>query len=294
MDTYDLLYEKYSLHMKQVIPDGMMAKNVFRAFLSEALEGMELIETDDQQGFLYYALYTEDILHCYVPVYGYFAEDEKTMVRLFQKLAENVVKDNPCEFSVHLYSSDHACIMAYHMMQFGTMAEKGILRITLPDSTPDFTGRIYSVSKEEICKEWEDIWAATAELIDHLRKSPVFYPADEFTEEVYKAFFLDDDTRLILARDDDGKIAGMIEWNLEESSLLDPAHKSVNVGEAFVYPKYRGSGLAQALLTFAKKAAADAGAAYMWVEHGTANPNARGFWNKYFTSFEYELVRRIG
>lgn len=23
----------------------------------------------------------------------------------------------------------------------------------------------------------------------------------------------------------------------------------------------------------------------VWVEHGTANPNARGFWNKYFTSY---------
>ena len=31
----------------------------------------------------------------------------------------------------------------------------------------------------------------------------------------------------------------------------------------------------------------------MWVEHGTANPNARGFWNKYFLPYQYELVRTI-
>lgn len=36
-----------------------------------------------------------------------------------------------------------------------------------------------------------------------------------------------------------------------------------------------------------------AGYKYMWVEHGTANPNARGFWNKYFTTCHYELVRRV-
>ena len=32
---------------------------------------------------------------------------------------------------------------------------------------------------------------------------------------------------------------------------------------------------------------------YMWVEHGTATPNARGFWNKYFLPYQYELVRTI-
>lgn len=32
----------------------------------------------------------------------------------------------------------------------------------------------------------------------------------------------------------------------------------------------------------------------MWVEHGTANPNARGFWKKYFKTYQYELVRTIG
>lgn len=31
----------------------------------------------------------------------------------------------------------------------------------------------------------------------------------------------------------------------------------------------------------------------MWVEHGTANPNARGFWNKYFDTYRYELIREI-
>ncbi len=27
--------------------------------------------------------------------------------------------------------------------------------------------------------------------------------------------------------------------------------------------------------------------------HGTANPNARGFWNKYFMTYQYEFVRTI-
>lgn len=30
---------------------------------------------------------------------------------------------------------------------------------------------------------------------------------------------------------------------------------------------------------------------YLWVEHGTANPNARGFWNKYFITYCYTMIR---
>ncbi len=68
---------------------------------------------------------------------------------------------------------------------------------------------------------------------------------------------------------------------------------SVNVGEAFVYPEFRGTGLSYQLLKFAEKHAYNGGARYMWVEHGTSNPEARGFWNKYFTTYQYELVRVI-
>lgn len=56
---------------------------------------------------------------------------------------------------------------------------------------------------------------------------------------------------------------------------------------------YRGAGLARELLQYAQARAKHEGAEYMWVEHGTANPNARGFWNKYFSTYEYELVRTI-
>lgn len=43
--------------------------------------------------------------------------------------------------------------------------------------------------------------------------------------------------------------------------------------------EYRGTGLSETLLRFAEKRALEEGYKNMWVEHGTANPNARGFWN---------------
>lgn len=68
----------------------------------------------------------------------------------------------------------------------------------------------------------------------------------------------------------------------------------INVGEAFVLPEYRGKDIAQALLNYVDQDLLQNNYQYAWVEHGTANPNARYFWNKYFATYKYEMVRRIG
>lgn len=61
----------------------------------------------------------------------------------------------------------------------------------------------------------------------------------------------------------------------------------------YVNPKYRGFGLAEKLLRFSEQIAIAKGYKYMWDEHGTANPNARGFWKKHFQTYSYELIRTI-
>ncbi|MDO5156135.1 MAG: GNAT family N-acetyltransferase [Eubacteriales bacterium] len=146
--------------------------------------------------------------------------------------------------------------------------------------------------KEEIERNWSEIWRATGSIIEHLKRAPVFYPADEFTEEIYNEYFMSEDLELIVAYKDD-TIAGIIEWNKEENEFMRKKGDSVNVGEAFVYPEYRRTGLSEKLLSFSEKRALAEGYKYMWVEHGTANPNARGFWDKYFYIYSYELVRTI-
>lgn len=125
----------------------------------------------------------------------------------------------------------------------------------------------------------------------HLQQAPVFYPCGEFTEEGYRDFFLDGETQLHGAFDASGRMVGMIETNAEANGMI--GGQSANVGEIYVIPEYRGTGLADALLAYAADFARKQGAEYLWVEHGTANPNARYFWGKYFESYEYEMDRTI-
>ena len=295
MDRYDFLYEKYRAHMSKVISDGLVTKEEFKIRFASKLEEMNIIELNSScvgEGFLYYALWTDEVTHCFVPVYGYYAENEKTMVRLFQKLADTVVRNCVCDFSINLYSGDTECITALHMMQFGNMSEKCVKLLEYKDISEGVYD-IRVIEKEEIERKWNEIWDATENIVKHLQHSPVFYPGNEFTEEVYHDYFMSESLELVAAYDN-GKLAGIIEWNIEDCEMIGREGQSVNVGEVFVYPSYRGTGLAEKLLEFAESRAISEGYRYMWVEHGTANPNARGFWNKYFTTYQYELVRRIG
>ena len=296
MDKYDLLYKKYRAQVSKVIPDCIASRDEYESRFASKLEKMNIVALNSdrmEEGFLHYGLWTDELTHCYVPVYGYYAENEKTMVRLFQKLAEIVKGDySVCEFSVNIYSGDTDCLTALHMMQFGNMSEQCVKPMEKKIISMD-NFRIVALDKDEIEEHWKEIWAVTEQIVIHLQQSPVFYPGSEFTEEVYRDYFMSDYLELIAAYTGN-KLAGIIEWNTESCELIGKEERSVNVGEAFVYPEFRGTGLAKMLLIYAEERAVSAGYNYMWVEHGTANPNARGFWNKYFTSYQYELVRRIG
>lgn len=287
------LYAKYCRHMGNILQGSLMLEDAFTAMVSPLLAEMKVIESGSgaSQGFLLCREWDDDRHHVEIPVFGYDADDRKTAVRLFQKLADETVRDQPCDFSVNLYSNDRDCIQAFSMMQFGIMSEVGVRK--LEDVLPAPSAwEIRSLSKTEIRADWHRLWDATGRIIAHLRESPVFYPGCEFTEEVYRDFYMDEATELIAAYDQ-GKLAGIIEWNQEKNGLLSPHTPSVNVGEVYVYPHYRGTGLSRQLLRYAEKAAFDAGSQWMWVQHGTANPNACGFWNRYFQTYQFEMVRTI-
>lgn len=287
------LYAKYSLHMAGIPRNHLMREDEFVTMIAPLLSEMKPVEADDglQSGFLFYRQWNDEHSHIEVPVWAMDAADGKTAVRLFQKLAAEEVRDQTCEFSVNLYSHDAESIRAFSMLQFGIMSEICIRKLGEPSAAAS-AFRIRPLTKPEISAEWPRIWDATGRIIAHLRESPVFYPGDEFTEKAYHDFYMDEGTELIAAFDH-GRLAGIIEWNREKNSMLSPNDSSANVGEVYVYPDYRGTGLAQHLLRRAEKAAQTAGYDWLWVQHGTANPNACGFWNRYFQTYQYEMVRTI-
>ena len=297
MFMIEKLYEKYMLERSNTPVLDNVSFEIFKEKVSDKLSDMKSICMDDgvnEQGVIYYSLWNKDgIQICNIPVYGYYASSEKTLSKLFCKLSDEVINNGDVEFQINLYAHDYEALKLFSMMQFGYAYEQG--RLEIIDYPHHFNDAytIRTLAKDEIEKLWDEIWEMTNAIIEHLRKAPVFYPGYEFTEQIYKEFFMDLETSLHIALSRENKIIGMIESNSEPELFAFQNTKSVNVGEVYVTAEYRGSSLSTDLLHYVMDYEKQKGAEYLWVGHGTANPNARGYWNKYFKTYQYELVRKI-
>lgn len=294
-----ILYRKYEKEMKYFPYVNYMSKDTYQSFTDQRLAHTKIIlgmENERIEGVLFYSVWDKcGEKYIDIPVYGYGArseDEDKIIGRMFQYMAQNEVVEGTTVFSVHIYAHDFSVRQLFSFMQFGTMSEICVRKADAGHEklTPY---RIKNLSKGDITENWSRIWTLTKNVIDHLKESPVFYKGIEFTEEKYHAFYLDENTNVYAAYDDSGEMIGIIESNGEENSFVCADDKSVNVGEVYVLPEYRRSGLAQDLLFYAEKFVREQGAAFMWVEHGTANPNARGFWNRYFDTYQYEMIRQV-
>lgn len=258
------------------------------------MKGLVCLEDGRCIAYLLYGIWEEaSDLYCSIPEWGYGAaaeSREKAIGYLFQVLAEALVNDKAVNFSIQIYAHDIEIQRLFSYMQFGMQAETGIRLLEKADNLSNI--KISELTKEDIVNRWNEIWGLLDKLINHLKLSPVFYPGEEFTEEVYREFFEDAGTRLFVA-EEGHEMIGLIEANADSIPLIFSDNEAANVGEAYVLPEYRGQNIAQALLNYVSEALLQDKYHYAWVEHGTANPNARYFWNKYFTTYKYEMVRKI-
>lgn len=272
-------YEDYCDFMKQEL---------------SAINGLVCMEDEKCLGYLLYNKWEENgETYCSIPEWGYGAIEEKrekTISRLFQALADELVGEKTVHFSMNVYAHDTKIQRLFSFLEFGTQAEVGICKIE--DIGVEKTVRVRKIFKDELADRWDEVWSLLEQLINHLKKSPVFYGGEEFTEEVYREFFADAGTRVFIA-EKDGKVIGLIEANVDTISQVFSDGEAANVGEVYVLPEYRGTAVAQEVLGYACKDLAKDGYRYAWVEHGTANPNARYFWNKYFTTYRYEMIRTV-
>lgn len=276
-------------------------KEVFRQMLLEQMEEMQgcvLIRDKKCTGYLLYNAYEYEGQKCDIPVWGIGTSEEnreKAISKLFQFAAGQVVKEGTVEFSVHLYANDLIAQRLFSYMEFGMQAETGVRALQRKDlHSEDISAgyQIHFMEKEVLQNRWDEVWSLLQKLIEHLTLSPVFYPGREFTEDVYKEFFMDPATCVYVA-EVKGQLIGMIETNSEAKELVSTQMKSCNIGEVYVLPEYRQTGVAADLLFTAKNTLCEQNVAFDWVEHGTANANARRFWGTYFETYEYEMIRKI-
>lgn len=230
-----------------------------------------------------------------IPVWGYGAEYKnrnKVISFMFQSFANKVmVLRHVAHFNEKIYAHDLEIISYFTFCQFGIMCTEPVR----------YTSRFILPKNEVLCKELSnaeildrklEILKLYRLLVEHLKQSPVFYPGKEFTDEVYMNYILSDSTRMFVACNGD-EIIGIIDAAMDNECFLLNHKRVYNVGDIYVEERFRGKLISQALLRFVNNTLKEEKVEKLWVEHGTANPNATGFWDKYFENYTYTLVREI-
>lgn len=128
-------------------------------------------------------------------------------------------------------------------------------------------------------------------LARHLASSPMFMEHFDFTPEFVARKSEERQSVHFAARDGD-RIIGYIEATSDGENYLTRSPYMHNICGAGVLPEYRNRGVMQSLLSrLASKYRAE-GMQALGVDYETLNPNARGFWERFFTPYTWSWERR--
>jgi GNAT superfamily N-acetyltransferase len=212
---------------------------------------------------------------------------------LFQHLSEELLPFKVRDYTINLYAHDTGVLKSFVLNQFGiicTYAVRDLAGDIPEEKLEGITFREFS--REDITKCQEPLLQHWRSLANHLQKSPSYYYGQEFTDISYISHLHEKETRLFTALDSVGNIIGVVDTN--RSGFFPTADdKTLNIADLHIDPVYRGKGVAQGLLNFTCESVKKDGIKRLWVMHGTVNPNALGFWSKYFTPYIYQVTRSI-
>lgn len=124
----------------------------------------------------------------------------------------------------------------------------------------------------------------------HLASSPVFQEEFQFTPE-FIAWKSEERQSVHFAARAGDRIVGFIEATFEGENYLTIHPQMRNICGAGVLPEYRNRGIMRALLVALANHYRAEGITVLGVDYETQNPNARGFWERYFTPYTWSWER---
>jgi GNAT superfamily N-acetyltransferase len=286
------LYDKdYSLQIEQSINDLFRrgkAVMVFKNDVPVGFLGVFIVENTDNEGYK----------AAFGPVCDYGikkgADRGRIASLLFQNLSELLLPLGVRHYAINIYAHDKEVIKSLVLNQFGIMCVNEIKNIEVPILKEKVNGCTFKeLSKKEMLEHREILLGMWRALANHLQQSPTYYFGHEFTGDAYWQHINDSGTRLFVARNDLYEIVGVVDTSHDEFCFAWSDAATLNVGDLYIEPDYRGKLVAQGLLQFASNVLIQENYKRLWVMHGTGNPGALRFWGKYFNGFVYQLTRSV-
>lgn len=205
----------------------------------------------------------------------------KTASLLFQYASEEMIKEEILSFAICTYSHDVEVMASLTMNGFGIRCTDAIRNVDKSFHIPLNTEYTY----EEIHYSNADcLLSLKNSLVRHLRKSPTYFPNDEFSEGNFTEMCLIRRSRFFVIKNK-LEIIGYVEIMKDGETFITEEPDMLSIGGAYLKESYRGKNILQSLLSFVFETVKNEGIKRIGVDYETINPNALRFWGKYFNSY---------
>ncbi len=214
---------------------------------------------------------------------------DKIYQRMYQKVADTLVKKGVLYHAIGLYEHDKDAIYAYFHNGFGHRCSDAIRKMEVLSHIKPVEGIVF----EEIASgEAKVVRELRRELSIHMGESSCFmYTAENEFENWVKERECNGN-RLFVAKED-GKPIAFIEISDEGETFVADHKKMQNICGAFCLPEYRGKHIFQNLINYVIEILSKEGFEYLGVDYESFNPTAFHFWTKYFEPYTCSVTRRI-
>jgi GNAT superfamily N-acetyltransferase len=148
----------------------------------------------------------------------------------------------------------------------------------------------YSIRPADI-RDAPSLAVLQAEHHHHLTEPPIFMPFGTTDDADGWSTFLAGSENMAWIAEDDGGPFGFIRLDREFAADVTSSDAAIFISGAYVRSSHRRRGAAAAILDAALRGYADRGIAYCAVDFEAFNPEAAGFWLRYFMPVCHSLMR---
>ena len=235
--------------------------------------------------------YTPDWCHGIMP-----GNDRTRVYRFLQReILERVYNRNVRLHCCSVYASDPDIIELHNLCGYGRIVMDAAVPIAeLEKSLHGISASVYEI-REAVGADAAALAGLSEKLAGHIGASPVLMPETHSeTLSEWEEWLADDDSLCILVSDHD-KAIGYLRGEAPQFDVTYSVHHDdiLGINGLWIGPDHRGRGLASALLSVFTKLSRSKGKTVLSVDCETLNPEAYGFWTRYFRPVAYGMERRF-
>ena len=208
--------------------------------------------------------------------------------RMYQAAGEKWIQAGASSHAVCLYAHDKEMRKRFFQYGFGLRCIDAIRPMKMLSAPPCIGYSFRELPREE----YRLIFPLNKLLVEHMKNSPTFMCYPPITDSELFKMATQPDIRYFAAEHEGQTIAYVKIADNGGNFACDDAGM-INICGAYCLPEFRGIGVFQNLINFLIQQLQLEGYVRLGVDFESINPNAYGFWPKYFEPYTNSVVRRV-